>query len=341
MSKMQDWLDTFSQSAGAGAEAVEEVDSSAPLTETQIEDTLEVKEVEAPQQTSGDGISELQRNCKEAAKRGREEMALLSKEMDEAKQMKIRRTKGGTPLDVQDLEQDPPKEAPGQNPQPKGKATAKAKAKAAVEPKDAPPQEPEPKDKAKAKAKAKAAVEPPKDDPPQEPEPKRKARAKAKAKAAVEPPKEDPPQEPKPKEKAKAKAKAKAAVEPKDDPPQEPEPKGKAKAKAKAKAAVEPPKDDPPQEPEPKSKAKAKAKAKAAADPAKEDPPHTPPPQAEIQAALNRQDTQDQVAVAVEVSAAEKRRKYKARKERFYRSMKRGGLMSQNNRPRPRPQHAK
>ena len=82
-----------------------------------------------------------------------------------------------------------------------------------------------------------------------------------------------------------------------------------------------------------KAKAKAKAKGKAQQDPPNppKDPEKAEPKKPaitveEVDAALQRMDTQEQVGVVAEVTAAEARRKYKARKERFYRSMKSTGL---------------
>ena len=170
------------------------------------------------------------------------------------------------------------------------------------------PDEQEPTPKAKAKAIAEKRDE-------QEPTPK----AKAKAKAVAEKPDE---QEPTP----KAKAKAKAVAEKRDE--QEPTPKAKAKAKAKAVA-------EKPDEQEPTPKAKAKAKAKAVAEkPDKQEPTAVPvettpgSSAGAIAAAMNRKDTQDiQQVEDVQAEKEAARKRYKARKERFYRSMKSPGLV--------------
>ena len=131
---------------------------------------------------------------------------------------------------------------------------------------------------------------------------------------------------------AKAKAKAKTkCVEPEDKDP------AAAKSKAKPKQAKQ--KDDqqtaeveptPKAEPKAKARSRAKAKAKAEATPPEDVEKETLPaetPTDAVQAALLRADTQDiEAAQETQANKDAARKKYKARKERFYRSMKSPGL---------------
>lgn len=87
-----------------------EVESSVAITETEIEETQV-----PPEHTP----SELQKSCRAAAKRGSQQMALLSEAMDAGTAPKLRRTKGGPALAEDDKHppedsqvDDPPKEDP-------------------------------------------------------------------------------------------------------------------------------------------------------------------------------------------------------------------------------------
>lgn len=201
----------------------------------------------------------------------------------------------------QEFEDDPveePVEAPkGRQSKNTAEAKAKAKAKAKAAEKESLRKQKAAEAKAKAKlAKAKA---------------KAKARAKAKAKAKAQASKQ---QARKKKEPTAGEADEQAEAEPS---------KPKAKAKGKRAAAAEDP-------PEPKAKAARKKPAAKETDPVEPSGGGGDTPDASaVLDGLRRADTQDLVPAAdASKSGRETRLEYKARKQRFYRSMQSRGPQS-------------
>ena len=268
-------------------------DRDTQLTATQIEEepteALEAAEIAYAETDAGDGA-------------GEEGDAYLEEGCEEEE------------LEVDDpIEETPNDHEPNEAETSKGRAKKKAQAKAEAKAKPM---------SAKAKAKAKAEA---KAKPKALAKAKAKAEAKAKAKAKA-------------KAEAKAKAKAKATAAKETATKTRKRPAGKSDANTAGADASE---GTPRSTPRPGTKqiridncravvktprTPAGGAAKAKAEPAPPASEHDLPDPAEVVGALNRANTQDIVVAETSAQKELRRKQYKARKERFYRSMKSGAL---------------